>query len=106
MVPLLNAWDISALQEEFSLRSKLISIKNPETYDLIITDMTMPLMTGKELAGELKKTRSDIPIIICTGFSDQIDEKEAKEIGINAFVMKPIVRNKMAKTICDVLGRK
>ena len=68
--------------------------------------MTMPNMTGKELADELKKTRSDIPVILCTGFSNRIDENEAKQVGIDAFIMKPISRKAIADTIRKVLDKK
>jgi len=74
-------------------------------FDLVITDMTMPNMTGKELAGELMSIRSDIPVILCTGFSEQIDEHKAQEMGISAFVMKPIVMREMAQTIRELLDR-
>jgi len=63
-------------------------------------------MTGKELAKELMSIRSDIPIILCTGFSEQVDENRAKEIGISAFVMKPIVMRQIANTILEVLDKK
>ena len=76
---------------------------NPQGFDLVITDMTMPNMTGKDLAKELMSIRSDIPIILCTGFSEKIDERRAKEMGISAFVMKPIVMRDMANTIREVL---
>jgi len=76
---------------------------NPDSFDLIITDMTMPNMTGKELAKEIMSIRSDIPIILCTGFSDQIDEHTAKAMGISAYLMKPIIMGKMARTIRKVL---
>ena len=79
---------------------------NPESFDLIITDMTMPNMTGKELAKELMSIRQDIPIILCTGFSDQMDAKRAEEMGIRAFVMKPILMREIANTIRDVLDKK
>ena len=75
----------------------------PEKYDLVITDQTMPHMTGKELAKELMSIRPDIPIILCTGFSEQIDEKKAEEMGIRAYVMKPVVMRGLAKTIRKVL---
>ena len=52
--------------------------------------MTMPNMTGDQLARELLKIRPDIPIILCTGYSERITEEEAKDIGIKAFVMKPL----------------
>ncbi|MGZ3606669.1 MAG: response regulator, partial [Syntrophales bacterium] len=78
----------------------------PDAFDLIITDVTMPGMTGIELAKELMAIRSDIPIILCTGFSELIDEKHAKEMGIREFVMKPFVIGKHAKAIRKVLEEK
>ncbi|MBN1625084.1 MAG: PAS domain-containing protein [Deltaproteobacteria bacterium] len=76
---------------------------NPAAFDLVITDQTMPNMTGRELAHELMNLRKDIPVILCTGFSEQIDEKRAKEMGIRAFVMKPVVMHQIAKIIRNVL---
>ena len=78
---------------------------NPDAFDLVITDMTMPNMTGKELICEMKKIKPDIPTILCTGFSEQIDENEAKEAGISAFILKPIIRIDIANTIRKVLTR-
>ena len=78
----------------------------PDAFDLIITDVTMPAMTGIELAKELMAIRPDIPIILCTGFSELINEKQAKEMGIQEFVMKPFVIGKHAKIIRKVLERK
>jgi len=78
----------------------------PDAFDLIITDVTMPAMTDIELAKELMAIRPDIPIILCTGFSELINEKQAKEMGIQEFVMKPFVIRKHAKTIRKVLERK
>jgi len=76
---------------------------NPYKYDLVITDMTMPNMTGKDLAVEMLSIRPDMPIILATGFSDRIDEERARAIGIKAFVMKPVVFNELAGTIRSVL---
>ena len=61
--------------------------------------MTMPKMTGERLAQELKKIRPDIPIILCTGFSEQIDAQKAKAIGIKAFLMKPLTLNRLAEAV-------
>jgi CheY-like chemotaxis protein len=77
----------------------------PDEYDLVITDMTMPNMTGAALAPKLKKIKPEIPIIICTGFSEMIDEDRAKAIGIRAYIMKPIVIQEIAKTIRRVLDK-
>ncbi len=79
---------------------------DPNAFDLIITDMTMPNMTGKDLAKEIMSIRTDIPIIICTGFSEQINEVSAKAMGISAYLMKPIVMHDMANTIREVLDKK
>ena len=75
----------------------------PDEFDLVITDMTMPHMTGEELANELMFIRPDIPIILCTGFSRRVTEKKAKAMGIQAFVLKPILRQELAETIRRVL---
>jgi PAS domain S-box-containing protein len=78
----------------------------PEAFDLVITDMTMPKMTGAQLAKELLKIRPDIPIILGTGFSELIDEKMAKEVGIRELIMKPYAITNIAKTIRQVLEEK
>lgn len=75
----------------------------PERFDLIITDMTMPKMTGDKLAIELMKIRSDIPVILCTGYSKKISEETAAKIGIKAFVYKPIKKAEFAGTVRKVL---
>ncbi len=76
---------------------------NPHAYDLVITDMTMPGMTGDRVAGELVQIRPDIPVIICTGFSEAMDERTAREIGIKGFLMKPFSTEKLAKLVRNVL---
>ncbi len=77
----------------------------PDDFDLVITDMTMPQMTGAKLFKKLKEVCSNIPVIICTGHSSLIDEQKAKEMGIAAYVMKPIVKHEIAKIIRTVLDR-
>ncbi|MDL1958493.1 MAG: response regulator, partial [Deltaproteobacteria bacterium] len=62
-------------------------------------------MMGDKLARELMKIRPDIPIIICTGYSERITEKKAKRVGIKAFVMKPIIMRDLANTLRKVLDR-
>lgn len=76
---------------------------SPDAYDLVMTDMTMPNMTGEGLAKKLLRIRPDIPIIICTGFSHQMDQEKALGMGIRAFVMKPFVIKEVAETIRNVL---
>ncbi|GAF85473.1 unnamed protein product [marine sediment metagenome] len=76
---------------------------NPEGFDLVITDMTMPGITGDRLAIEMMKIQPDIKVILCTGFSEHITEEKAKEMGIKAFAMKPIVIRDLANTVRKVL---
>ena len=78
---------------------------NPREFDLIITDYTMPMLTGADLAREVMGVRPDIPVILCTGFSEQINEEKSRALGIRAFVMKPIVMDDMAETIRKVLDK-
>ena len=75
----------------------------PEKYDIVITDMTMPHMTGAKLAEEILRIRPDMPMILCTGFSQAINEEQALDIGFRAFVMKPISIEQIATVIRDVL---
>ena len=65
--------------------------------------MTMPNMTGDKLAGALKKIRSDIPVILCTGFSEKIFQEKSDALGIRAFLMKPIAMKDLARTIREDL---
>lgn len=76
---------------------------NPAAFDLIISDMTMPDITGDKLAEELLSIRPDIPILICTGFSERINKAQAEEIGVKGFLMKPIIKSEMAKEVRNVL---
>jgi len=76
---------------------------DPSQFDLVITDQTMPDITGIELAKEVLALRPDMPVILCTGFSHIVDEGSARAAGIKAFVMKPLTRREIAKTIRKVL---
>ncbi len=76
----------------------------PTAYDLIITDQTMPGMTGIQLARQIKELRPDIPVILCTGFSEAVDEENFKSRGIDAFVMKPMVMRDISVVIRKVLA--
>ncbi len=77
--------------------------EHPEAFDLVITDQTMPQMTGALLTQKLKEIRPDIPVILCTGYSETISPEEAESMGVQAFVMKPLARNEAAETIRRVL---
>ena len=75
----------------------------PDKFDLVITDLTMPNMTGDNLAGELIKIRSDIPIILCTGFSELISKEKAASLGIKEFLLKPVLLKDLSATIRKIL---
>jgi CheY-like chemotaxis protein len=75
----------------------------PHNFDLLLTDMTMPGMTGDKLSVAIHNIRPDIPIIICTGFSEQIDQKKSSDLGIKGFLVKPILRRDLAQKIRQVL---
>ena len=78
-------------------------VQSKETFDLVITDMTMPGMTGMTLAKEMLSARRDIPIIICTGFSERINEATIESIGVKGLLMKPIVKSELARMVRNVL---
>lgn len=88
-----------------SLEALQVFEATPNHFDLIISDMTMPNMTGVQLANEIKVIRADIPIIICTGFSDQINVDTYGKMGIQGYVVKPVVKRELAKIIRDVLDK-
>jgi len=78
---------------------------DPESFDLAISDQTMPFMAGVEFAGKLLASRQDLPIIICSGYSEELNEELAKEIGVKRFAMKPVMGRELARIIREVLDR-
>jgi nitrogen-specific signal transduction histidine kinase/ActR/RegA family two-component response regulator len=80
--------------------------KHPDKFDLVITDQTMPKMTGVALAEKLLQIRPDIPIILCTGYSDLVSEETVRAKGIRQLVMKPLARKEMVEVIHRVLEGK
>ncbi|MBI9083985.1 MAG: PAS domain S-box protein [Desulfobacterales bacterium] len=76
---------------------------NPDKFDLVITDMAMPNMSGDQLASELVKIRPDVSILLCTGFSERMPEEKAKALGIKNFLMKPITLKDLSEKIREVL---
>ena len=77
-----------------------------DSFDLVITDMTMPNMTGDELARELISINPKLPVVLCTGYSTQINQQNANAMGIRAFVSKPVLKSGIAETIRKVLDEK
>jgi len=79
---------------------------NPDSFDLVITDLAMPNMPGDKLVSELLKIKLDTRIILCTGFSEKMTPETAMEIGINEVLLKPILMKDLAKKIRTVLDEK
>jgi CheY-like chemotaxis protein len=79
-------------------------LQNPQRYDLAIVDLTMPQMTGVELTRDLLQIKPDLPIILSSGFADQISQEKLWEIGIRDFIIKPWSVRPLAETIKKVLG--
>lgn len=89
--------------ETSSIEALELFRSNPDAFDLMITDMTMPTMTGDILAKEIRKIKPNIPIILCTGYSNKINKQQANGLGINAFAYKPFTKADLANTVREVL---
>jgi len=78
----------------------------PYEFDLVVTDMTMFNMTGEKLALELKNIKQEIPVILCTGFSEKMSEEKAKALGIDGFLIKPVTKKDLSQKIQILLNSK
>lgn len=104
--PMLERLGYSVIAKTNSLEALEVFRGQPNAFNLVITDHTMPNITGADFAMEIRKIRADIPIILCTGFSESINEDKAIELGINAFLMKPFEKDKIARVTREVLETK
>jgi CheY-like chemotaxis protein len=75
----------------------------PDQFDVVITDQTMPGLTGVELSRRMLRIRPEIPIILCTGYSNLVNEEQAKALGIKGFIMKPMTKREIAQLLREVL---
>ncbi len=96
-----NGYSVTAKTN--SLEALAMFMENPQSFDVVITDMTMPDMTGDNLANEIKTIRPDIPVIMCTGYSERISGELAKKRGIDVFLMKPVTEEMLTKALKQVL---
>jgi len=88
-----------------SLEALNVFRQDPQRYDLVITDQTMPGLTGEALSRELLRIRPELPIILCTGFSHIMTAEKAKALGIQAYLMKPLAIRDLAPIIRHVLDK-
>jgi PAS domain S-box-containing protein len=79
--------------------------RQPDAFDLVITDYTMPHVTGADLAKEILRIRADIPIVLCSGHGQRIDQEDVKNMGFSGFVMKPFTMRNLSDAICKALGK-
>ncbi|MFC1523164.1 response regulator [Thermodesulfobacteriota bacterium] len=79
---------------------------NPHNFDMIITDQAMPMLAGSELATEIMKIRPEIPIILCTGYSETLTKEKAENMGIVLYIKKPIIVDLIADEIRNIFDRK
>lgn len=86
-----------------SIEALSVFRSNPDKFDMVITDMAMPKMPGDALSSELIKIRPDIPVLLCTGFSETISEEKAASMGIKGFLLKPILMKDLDQKIREVL---
>ena len=104
-VKILQNWGYDVESSTDSLQALERFKTDPNRFDLVISDIGMPNMSGDELARELLKIRVNLPIIICTGYSDRIDEKTAKDIGVTRYITKPIDIDELEYSLKVILGR-
>ena len=81
-------------------------LEDPSRFDLVITDQTMPDVTGVTLAQKMLRVRKEMPIILCTGYSERVSAEKARDVGICAFVMKPMMKKEVAEAIRRALDGK
>jgi DNA-binding NtrC family response regulator len=79
---------------------------DPSQFDLVITDQTMPFITGQDLGKELMRVRPDIPVILCTGYSDLISSEKAAALGFRGYIMKPFTVREGADLVRRVMDQK
>jgi PAS domain S-box-containing protein len=89
-----------------SLEALELFRSSSDAYDLVITDMTMPDLTGEKFAAELKQIRKEIPVILCTGFSSKTSSGSTESLGVDGFLMKPVGKRDLLKTIRSLLDGK
>ena len=79
---------------------------NPDEFDLVITDMAMPNLIGSELSKRILEIRPDIPIIICSGYSEKLEREKAQDLNVSAFIDKPLTVDDLVRITRDVLDKR
>jgi signal transduction histidine kinase/CheY-like chemotaxis protein len=100
---LLESLGYEVIAKTSSLEALALVQSDPARFDIVITDQTMPELTGAELAAKVMAVRPDLAVVLCTGFSRTIDNKSAREAGVKALVMKPLTKAEIARAIREAL---
>lgn len=103
---MLESLGYSVVTRTSSLEALELFRSQPQAFDLVVSDMTMPQMTGDKLAIEILSIRSEIPIILCTGYSNKINDETATAIGVKALTHKPIAKGELSQVVRQVLDGK
>ena len=77
--------------------------KTPDSFDLVLTDLAMPVMDGLTLAKQITTQRPDIPVVLCTGFSENLETDILKKSGVSALVMKPMIANELSTAVHNAM---
>jgi len=99
---LLSAYGFRVTHRTSSVEALAAFRANPRGYDAVITDQTMPNLTGIELAAELKRVRGDLPVILMTGFSEQVSADNYRELGIDGYLLKPILASAVTRLVAKL----
>ena len=102
---LLEKYGYSVVIRTSSIEAVELFRNNPDRFDVVVTDQTMPSITGYELAQEILLIRPGIPIILCTGYSATISPEIAKSIGIREYVMKPVITRELTRIIRKIFDQ-
>jgi CheY-like chemotaxis protein len=102
---MLNRLGYKVIAKTNSIEALMLFQEDPDNFDLVITDITMPGMAGDRLAQKILELRSDIPIIMCTGYNKSVTEEKAKDIGIRDYILKPFRMSLLAETVRKALDK-
>ncbi len=103
---MLNKLGYKVVAKTNSIEALTLFQEAPDEFDLVITDITMPGLAGDRLAQKILELRSDIPIIMCTGYNESVTEEKAKDIGVRDYILKPFRMSLLAETIRKVLDKR
>jgi CheY-like chemotaxis protein len=102
---ILNRLGYNVVAKTNSIEAFMLFQEAPDKFDLVITDITMPGMAGDRLAQKILALRSDIPIIMCTGYNKSVTEEKAKGLGISNYILKPFRMRLLAETVRKALDK-